>query len=63
MATESIFRNIVIDTPEKAEAFISAIEEAARIAGTKNLPKVEARDLTEEEMIKYFGEPKKRCSK
>lgn len=59
MATESIFHNIVIDTPEAAEAFISALEKAAAAAETYVPPHVEARDITEEEMIKYFGAFKK----
>ena len=32
MATESIFHNIVIDDTKKAEAFITALEQAAETA-------------------------------
>lgn len=59
MATESIFHNIVIDTPEAAEAFISALEKAAAAAETYVPPHVEARDIPREEVKKYLGNFKK----
>ena len=41
MATESIFHNIVIDDTKKAEAFITALEQAAETADNYPIRHVE----------------------
>lgn len=58
MATESIFHNVVIDTPEAAESFISALELAAARAETYVSPHVESIDVPEEEVMKYLEKVK-----
>ncbi|MBQ6479892.1 MAG: hypothetical protein IJI45_02125 [Anaerolineaceae bacterium] len=54
MATFSIFQNIVIDTPEKAEAFVNAIESS--IEAQKNdkrpQPKIDFRLATRDDIIR-----------
>ena len=55
MATESIFHNIVIDDPKKAEAFITALEQAAETADNYPLRHVEYEDVKGEDIKKLLG--------
>ena len=55
MATESIFHNIVIDDTKKAEAFITALEQAAETADNYPLRHVEYEDVTGEHIKKLLG--------
>lgn len=55
MATQSIFHNIIIQDPKNAEAFISALENAAAIAEKITPKKVSSRDLSKEEIKDFFG--------
>lgn len=55
MATQSIFRNIIIQDPKTAEAFVNALEHAAAAADKIPPKKVASRDLSKEEMKKIFG--------
>ncbi len=55
MATESIFHNIVIDDTQKAEAFITALEQAAETAGNYPLRHVESEDVKDEDIKKLLG--------
>ena len=59
MATESIFRTIVLKDTKSVEAFVNAVEESARFSKRNPLPKYESHDLTREELIEMFGEPNK----
>lgn len=54
MATESIFDNIIIRTPEEAENFVRAVEEAQRLAEEIPLKKVPVKRLTKEECREFF---------
>jgi len=55
MATESIFHNIVIDDTKKAEAFITALEQAAETADIYPLRHVEYEDVKVEDIKKLLG--------
>ena len=55
MATQSIFHNIVIQDSKTAEAFVNALESAAAAAEKIALRKVSSRDLSKEEIKKFFG--------
>ncbi|MEZ3436684.1 MAG: hypothetical protein K1W34_19155 [Lachnospiraceae bacterium] len=55
MATESIFHNIVIDNAKKAEAFITALEQAAKTAENYPLRHVESEDIKGEDIRKLLG--------
>lgn len=55
MATESIFHNIVIDDTKKAEAFITALEQAAETADNYPLRYVEYEDVKGEDIKKLLG--------
>ena len=55
MATESIFHNIVIDDTKKAEAFITALEQAAETADNYHLRHVEYEDVKGEDIKKLLG--------
>lgn len=55
MATESIFHNIVIDDKQKAEAFITALEQSAATAHSFPLRHVKSEDVTGEDMKKLLG--------
>ena len=55
MATESIFHNIVIDDTKKAEAFITALEQAAKTADNYPLRHVEYEDVKGEDIKKLLG--------
>lgn len=55
MATESIFHNIVIDGTKKAEAFITALEQAAETADNYPLRHVEYEDVKGEDIKKLLG--------
>ena len=59
MATDSIFRTIVLNDAKSIEAFVNAVEESARFSKRNPMPKVESHDLTREELIEIFGEPSK----
>jgi hypothetical protein len=55
MATQSIFNNIFIQDSKSAEAFVNALENAV-IASEKVPPKkVSSRDLSKDEIKKFFG--------
>ena len=54
MATESIFRNIFIDSEEDAERFISALEKAEAIADKIPPVKVDYEFLDTPEKIQSF---------
>ena len=55
MATESIFHNIVIDDKKKAEAFITALEQAAETADNYPIRHVEYEDVKGEDIKKLLG--------
>ena len=55
MATESIFHNIIIDDTQKAEAFITALEQAAETADNYPLRHVESEDVKGEDIKKLLG--------
>ena len=55
MATQSIFHNIVIQDSKTAEAFVNALESAAAAAEKIARRKVSSRDLSKEEIKKFFG--------
>lgn len=52
MATSSIFENIVIETPEEAEAFVRAIELSELAQKNDKRPRVEGRMATREDIIR-----------
>lgn len=57
MATDSIFRNIVINDKKSAERFVRALEKAARIAPKHEKKTTDVRELTTEEEIRaFFGD-------
>lgn len=56
MSTQSIFTNIVINTPEEAENLIRALEEAEKLAETHPLRKVNCKMLTDEDLTPAFFE-------
>lgn len=53
MATQSIFHNIIIQDPKNAEAFISALENAAAIA-EKITPKKYPQEIYQKKKSKIF---------
>ncbi len=55
MATQSIFHNIIIQDSKTAEAFVTALENAADAADKITPKKVSSRDLSKEEIINFFG--------
>ena len=55
MATQSIFHNIIIQDSKTAEAFVTALENAATVAENITPKKVSSRDLSKEEIKKFFG--------
>ncbi|MCM1563699.1 MAG: hypothetical protein NC079_08830 [Clostridium sp.] len=55
MATESIFHNIVIDDAQKAETFITALEQAAQTADHYPLRHVDSEDVKGEDIQKLLG--------
>lgn len=55
MATESIFHNIVIDDPKKAEIFITALEQAAETAENHPLCHIASEDVKGEDIKKLLG--------
>ena len=55
MATESIFHNVAIDDTKKAEAFITALEQAAETADNYPLRHVEYEDVKGEDIKKLLG--------
>lgn len=54
MATESIFDNIIIRTPEEAENFVRAVEEAQRLAEEIPFKRSNIKTLTKEECREFF---------
>lgn len=54
MATESIFHNIVIDDAKKAEIFINALEQAAKVSEHSSQPAIQTTDLTKEDLKKFI---------
>ena len=50
MATQSIFKNIVINDPNAAEIFVSAMEKAADAAEHSHMHTVESEDLSGESL-------------
>ena len=59
MATQSIFHTNIIQDSQKAEAFVNALEKAASIADKIPHQKVSSRDLSKEELQKFFAVMKK----
>lgn len=55
MATQSIFHNIIIQDTKTAEAFVNALECAAAAADKITPRNVSSRDLSKEEIKKFFG--------
>lgn len=55
MATQSIFHNIMIQDSKTAEAFVNALENAAAASEKITPRKVSSRDLSKEEIKKFFG--------
>ena len=55
MATQSIFHNVIIQDTRTAEAFVNALENAAADAEKITPRKVSSRDLSKEEIKKFFG--------
>ena len=55
MATQSIFHNIIIQDKKTAEAFVNALENVASVADKITPKKVSSRDLSKEEIKKFFG--------
>lgn len=51
MATDSIFRTIVLNDAKSIEAFVNAVEESARFSKRNPMPKVESETLTTKEEI------------
>ncbi len=57
MATDSIFRNVIIEDKKGAERFVRALEKAARIAPKHEEKLTNVRELkSEEEIRKFFGD-------
>ena len=54
MATQSIFHNIIIQDSKTADAFVTALENAADAADKMTPKKVSSRDLSKEEIINFF---------
>ena len=52
MATSSLFENIVISTPEEAEAFVRAIELSEEAQKNDTRPRAEGRLATREDIIR-----------
>lgn len=50
MATSSFFNTVVIDTPEKAEKFVDALEKAEKYCREHPEPKVDCRWVREDEV-------------
>lgn len=55
MATQSIFHDNIIQDSKTAEAFVTALENAASIADKIPHKKVSSRDLSKEEIQKFFA--------
>ena len=55
MATQSIFHNIIIQDSKTAESFVTALEKAAAAAEKVAPKKVSSRDLSKDEIKKFFG--------
>lgn len=55
MATQSIFHNITIQDTQSAEAFVNALENAVSAAEKITPRKISSRDLSKEEIRKFFG--------
>lgn len=51
MATESIFKTIVLKDTKSIEAFVNAVEESARFSKRNPMPRVESETLTTKEEI------------
>lgn len=58
MATQSIFHTNIIQDSQKAEAFVNALEKAASVADKIPHQKVSSRDLSKEEIQKFFAATK-----
>lgn len=56
MSTQSIFTNIVINTPEEAENLVRALEEAEKLAEMYPLRKVDVKVITKENAPADFRE-------
>ncbi|MDO5416753.1 MAG: hypothetical protein Q4F29_06100 [Lachnospiraceae bacterium] len=55
MATQSIFHNIVIQDSQAAESFVNALEKAAAAAEKITPHKISSRDLSKDEIKRFFG--------
>ncbi|MBQ4514253.1 MAG: hypothetical protein II969_14755 [Anaerolineaceae bacterium] len=62
MATSSLFENIVISTPEEAEAFVNAIEASiiAQQNDTRPKPEIEFKYASPEDIIRLSNLRKQR---
>lgn len=54
MATQSIFRNIVIEEPHAAELLVNALEKAAEASNTHSSPNVECETLRGKDITKFL---------
>lgn len=54
MATQSIFKNIVINDPSAAEIFVSAVEKASETAKHSRVRNVESEDLSGESLKNFL---------
>ena len=55
MATQSIFHTNIIQDSKKAEAFVTALEKAISVADKIPQKKISSRDLSKEEIQKFFA--------
>lgn len=56
MATSSFFNTVVIDTPEKAEKFVDALEKAERYSREHTEPKVDCRWVRDDEVKEFWND-------
>lgn len=54
MATQSIFRNIVIEEPHTAELLVTALEKASKVSNTHSSPNVECETLRGKDITKFL---------
>lgn len=55
MATQSIFHTNIIQDSKKAETFVTALEKAVSVADKIPQKKISSRDLSKEEIQKFFA--------
>lgn len=54
MATSSFFNTVVIDTPEKAEKFVDALEKAEKYSREHTEPKVDCPWVRDDELKEFL---------